>query len=95
MNMNTLHPPEKAVSAVPLFQSEKASVTAVQILQGEALKKHMTKVPALLLCVIGKVVFENEKGVQESLQPGDYVKITPMVIHWVNALEDSQLILFK
>jgi len=59
------------------------------------LKEHITKIPTLLVCVIGEVVFENQQDVKETLLSGDYVRIAPMVKHWVKANNDSQLILFK
>ncbi len=95
MNIKDLLPQEKAVSTEVLFRSEQAVATAIQILQGEQLKEHVTKVPAFLICILGKVVFENEKGLKETLMSGDYVKIEPMVKHWVNAITNSQLILIK
>lgn len=95
MNIKDSHPIEKAVSTAVLFKSEQATVTAIQILQEGQLKEHVTKVPTFLICVVGKVIFENEKGVKETLLTGDYVNIEPMVKHWLNAITDSQLILFK
>jgi quercetin dioxygenase-like cupin family protein len=90
-----LLPQEKAVSTAVIFKSEKNVVTVIQILQGEQLKDHVSKVPALLICIFGEVVFENEKGVKETLLSGDYVKIDPMIKHRVDAITNSQLILFK
>lgn len=95
MNIKDIFTKEKSVSTEVLFRSEKNSATVIQILEGEQLKEHLSKVPALLICVIGKVVFENEKGMKETLQTGDYVRIEPMIKHWANALTTSQLILFK
>ncbi len=95
MNIKELHTQAKPVSAVPLFKSEQGNATALQILQGELLKEHLTKVPALLICMDGKALFENEKGIKETLTPGDYVNIEPMVKHWITGLADSQLILIK
>lgn len=95
MNIKDLLPQERAVSTEVLFRSGEAVATVIQILQGEQLKEHVTKVPAFLICVLGKAVFENEKGLKETLQSGDYMKIDPMVKHWVNATTTSQLILFK
>jgi quercetin dioxygenase-like cupin family protein len=95
MNIRDLIPHEKSVSTEVLFKSEHGAATAIQILQGQQLKEHVSKVPALLICILGKVVFENEKGEKETLLPGDYVSIDPMVKHWINAVSDSQLILFK
>jgi quercetin dioxygenase-like cupin family protein len=43
-------------------------------LQGEKLKEHITKTPALLICVEGEVIFENENGIKEVLLPGDLCK---------------------
>ena len=94
MSIAELHAPEKPVSASVLFKGE-GTATALQILQDQALKEHITKVPALLICVTGEVVFENEHGVKETLQPRDYVHIEPLVKHWVVGSKDSQLLLLK
>lgn len=95
MNLKDLHQDNKPISTASLFKMTEGSVTSIQILANEQLKEHVTRVPALLTCVVGKVVFENEKGLKETLQAGDYVQIEPMVKHWVNAIITSQLILFK
>lgn len=95
MNIKDLHISKKSVSASLLFKSELASVTAIQILKGEKLKEHVSKIPALLLCVEGKAIYGSEDGANEILFPGDYVKIEPMVTHWVEAEIESQLVLIK
>lgn len=96
MNIKELHTQEKPVSTTSLFKrSEQGSATAIQILQDGKLKEHITKTPALLICVEGEVVFENENGLKEKLLPGDYVNIEPMVKHWVEGTIESQLILIK
>ena len=95
MNIKELHTQDKPVSATPIFKSELGNAAALQILQGETLKEHITKVPALLICISGEAIFENEKGAKKTLKAGDYVQIEPMVKHWVNAVVDSQLILVK
>jgi len=95
MNIKELHTQDKPVSAKPIFKSEIRNATALQILQGETLKEHVTQVPALLICISGEALFENEKGSKETLKAGDYVHIEPMVKHWVNGIVDSQLILIK
>lgn len=95
MNIKELHTQEKPVSAISLFKSELGNATAIQILNGGLLKEHITKTPALLICVEGEVVFENENGLKEKLLPGDYVNIEPMVKHWVEGSIESQLILIK
>ena len=95
MNIKDLHTKLKPVSAIPHFKAEEGNVTAIQILNNQLLKEHTTKMPALLVCVTGEVVFENEKGIKEILLPGDYVNIEPMVKHLIKGLQDSQLLLIK
>ena len=95
MNIKELHTQEKPVSATSLFKSELGNATAIKILKGEKLKEHITKTPALLLCLEGEVIFENENGKKERLISGDYVNIEPMVKHWVVGTIESQLILIK
>ena len=95
MNIKELHAQDKTVSAASLFKSDLGNASALQILQGEKLKEHITKTPACLICMEGKVVFENEQGVKESLMSGDYINIEPFVKHWVEAIINSQLILIK
>lgn len=95
MNIKEVHTQEKPVSAISLFKSDQGNATTIQIQQGEKLKEHITKIPALLICIDGEVIFENEKGVKETLRSGDYVHIEPMVTHWVEGIELSQLVLIK
>jgi len=95
MNIKELHTQEKPVSAISLFKSEMGNATAIKILKGEKLKEHITKTPALLICIEGEVIFENEKGLKERLRTGDYINIEPMVKHWVEGTIESQLILIK
>lgn len=95
MNIKEIHSRSKAVSAVPIFKGTGENTIALQILADQELKEHITKVPALLICINGEVVFENEKGFKETLFPGDYVPIEPMVKHWVRGIVESQLVLIK
>jgi quercetin dioxygenase-like cupin family protein len=95
MNLKDLHTKLKPVSAIPHFKAAEGNVTAIQILNNQMLKEHKTKIPALLVCVTGEVVFENEEGAKEILLPGDYVNIEPMVKHSVKGIDDSQLLLIK
>lgn len=95
MKIQDLHLKDKAVSAISLFKATDNTVIALQILAHQVLKEHLTKVPALLVCLEGKVVFKNEKGIEETLLMGDYIKIEPMVKHWVEGVLNSQLLLFK
>ena len=95
MNIKDLHTKLKPVSAIPHFKAEEGNVTAIQILNNQLLKEHKTKTPALLVCVTGEVVFENERGVKENLLPGDFINIEPLIQHSVRGIADSQLLLIK
>lgn len=95
MNLTELFTDDKPVQAKKMFSTTEGNVNSLRILAGNQLKEHITKVPALLVCIIGEVVFNNEKGVVNHLKSGDYVEIEPMVKHWVNAQEDSYLLLIK
>lgn len=95
MNIKDLHTKLKPVSAIPHFKAAEGNVTAIQILNNQLLKEHITKAPALLVCVTGEVFFENEEGTKEILLPGDYVNIEPMIKHSVKGIADSQLLLIK
>lgn len=94
-NINILHDATQDVSAKPFFKGLDSTVTALQIQKNGLLKEHITKVEALLICITGEVLFENEKGLKQTLTNGDYIKIAPMVKHWLAGVQDSQLILFK
>ena len=94
MNLKNLHSENKAVQTNLLFEPTE-KVISMQIAKGEQLKEHLTKIPALLVCVSGKALFSDENGQKISLQQGDYVKIEPNVKHWVDAFEESNFLLIK
>ena len=94
MNIKSLHPLEKAVSATSFFKGEGNS-TSIRILEGQTLKEHSTKVPALLLCLEGSVLYEDEDGEKINLLPGDFVNIEPIIKHWLYANIDSHCLLLK
>lgn len=95
MKISNIHTQDKEVSAISLFKGELGTSTAIQILKDGKLKEHITKTPALLICVVGKVNYEDETGQLIELSSGDYVDITPNVKHWLTASELSQLVLLK
>jgi quercetin dioxygenase-like cupin family protein len=95
MNINDLHQDTRSVSTASLFKMAEGNVTSIRILGGEQLKEHITKVPALLICLNGEAIFENENGMNQSIKNGDYVNIDPQVKHWVTAKTTSNLILIK
>jgi quercetin dioxygenase-like cupin family protein len=95
MNVRQLHDASKLLSVKPLFKSECGTVSSLQLLEDGLLDKHITKVPAVLICIKGNVIFENEKGFKESMVAGDFVLIEPNVVHWVKGIKRSDLILFR
>lgn len=95
MNIQEMHPKEKEVSAIAFFKGEEGATKNIHLSKGAELSKHQSKTPALLICIIGEVVFENQNGVKETLKQGDYVNIEPMVDHWINGVTDSYLLLIK
>lgn len=95
MNLENIHTQDKPLQTKSLFTSGDSKVIAIKILATHQLKEHSSPVPALLICVIGKAVFEDENGQSLTLLPGEFVPIEPNVKHWVNAEQDSHLLLMK
>ncbi|WP_291128036.1 cupin domain-containing protein [Flavobacterium sp. UBA7682] len=93
--LKELHSLDKEVSAISLFKGELGTATAIQLQQNGTLKEHITKTPALLLCVNGFVTYKDETEKEIDLESGDYVNITPNVKHWLYASVESQLVLLK
>lgn len=94
MNLIELHKGHE-VSAKSISGTVNAGVTAIQVLKGGMLKEHITKTSALLICVLGEVDYEDEKGNKINLRPGDFYEIEPMVKHWLSGIQDSQLVLIR
>ncbi|MFN7044090.1 MAG: hypothetical protein ACK4M1_02750 [Flavobacterium sp.] len=95
MNLIDLHSSNKPVQTQVLFEPTEAKVIALQIAKNEQLKEHVTKVPALLICVTGDAIFSNEYGEKIHLKSGDFIKIPVEVKHWVDAHELSNFLLIK
>lgn len=95
MNLEALHDKQKEVSAKPLFNGKIGATIAIQLQQNGTLKEHITKTPALLICISGAVTYEDENEGTIKLSSGDYVEIEPNVKHWLYASEMSQLVLIK
>ena len=94
MNLKDLHTEQKAVQTNAVFEPHE-KVISMQIAKGEQLKEHLTKVPALLVCISGNATFGDENNQKINLQSGDYVKIEPNVKHWIDAVDQSNFILIK
>ena len=95
MNITELHQSKKEVSVANLFKGDIGTATAIQLEQNGTLKEHMTKTPALLLCVLGIVTYNDENERKMVLEQGDYILITPYVKHWLYASVKSPFILLK
>lgn len=95
MNLKTLHTETKAIQTQVLFEPTEAKVISLQIAKGEQLKEHVSKVPALLVCISGKAIYSDEKGTKEELEQGTYVFIEANVKHKVEAYQESNFLLIK
>lgn len=95
MNLANLHSSDKPVQTQVLFEPTENKIIALQIAKNEQLKEHVTKVPALLVCVSGDVTFSYENGEKINLKSGDFIKIPIDVKHWVDAHELSNFLLIK
>ncbi len=95
MNLRNVHTENKPVQTQLIFSAEDGKVISLQIASGEQLKEHITKVPALLVCVSGDAVFQDVNGKSIELKSGDYVNIEANVKHWVDAKENSNFLVIK
>jgi quercetin dioxygenase-like cupin family protein len=95
MNLKNLHTENKAVQTKVLFEPTESKVISLQIAAGETLKEHVSKIPALLVCVSGNAVFTDEKGSVVNLKSGVYVMIEENIKHAIKAIEESNFILAK
>ena len=95
MNLKNLDKDSIGVQSNMMFHETGGKVISLQILKDNQLKGYLTNVPALLICVSRSASYEDEKGIIITLLSGDFVKIEPNVKHWVNAIEDSNLLLIK
>ncbi|MDG1277944.1 MAG: hypothetical protein P8O16_11740 [Algoriphagus sp.] len=95
MHLNSNFTENKPLQTKKLFSPTEGSVITIKLEANAEMKEHTTKTPALLLGIVGEVVFENEKGIKEIICQGDYIEIEPDVKHWLLAKTDSNLILIK
>lgn len=95
MILKNLHTENKPVQTQLLFEPKDAKVISLQIAKGETLKEHISKIPALLVCISGNAVFTNEKGTVVNLNSGTYVMIEENVKHAVKAFDESNFLLIK
>lgn len=94
MNLSGYHAADKAVSTKLIFSGE-GKVIAMRIKAGAKLEEHITPIPAFLVCVTGKALFENEFGFSRKLYDGETIQIEPNVKHWIVAEVDTDFLLIK
>jgi quercetin dioxygenase-like cupin family protein len=95
MNLKNLHIENKPVQTNMLFSGTEGKVIALQIASGEHLKEHLSKVPALLVCVSGNAIYNEDNGTTVELKAGDFVHIEANVQHSIDALAESNFLLIK
>ena len=95
MILKNLHTENKPVQTQLLFEPKDAKVISLQIAKGETLKEHISKIPALLVCISGNAVFTDDKGTVVNLNSGNYVMIEENVKHAVKAIDESNFLLIK
>ncbi len=95
MILKNLHTENKPVQTQLLFEPKDAKVISLQIAKGETLKEHISKIPALLVCISGNAVFTDDKGTVVNLNSGNYVMIEENVKHAVKAFDESNFLLMK
>ena len=95
MKLSELHNPTKGLSTIKLIKDSEGLAISIQLLKNQELSEHITKVPAILICISGNSEFQDESGFNIFLEAGDYHHIKPMLKHQLIAHKDSQLILLK
>ncbi len=95
MNLSELHTSQTALSIVPLIKGGEGTLLSIHLEAGGELKKHKTAVPAILICVSGKIHYETIQGEKQDLYQGDIVQIPIDVEHWLVGMEKAELILMK
>lgn len=95
MHIKSFHTEDKPLQTKSIFTANEGKVISIQLAENAVLKEHITTVPAFLICISGQVVFENEKGVSQTISNGDIINIEPNVKHWLVAKANSNLILIK
>lgn len=86
MNIKAYHTEEKPLQTKAIFNTIEGKIISLQMEKDSILKEHITKAPALLICINGEVVFENEKNQKETLHQGDCINIEANVKHWLVAI---------
>ena len=94
MNLRKIHQEKKDIQTALLKTVEEGKVVSLQIKKGKVLKEHVSKTPAILICINGKALYEEESR-KIKLKKGSYVNIEPNIIHKITAHKKSNFILIK
>ena len=93
--LDSLHDNNKSLSVQVLFKGTEGVTRSLQINKDGILAEHITKTDAILICISGEVIYEDEKNKKKTLKAGDFYRIEPQVKHWVKGVHNSQLLLIK
>lgn len=95
MNLKELHKDTIGVQTNMMFPAKEGKVISLQISKNKVLKEHVSPVSALLVCVTGRGIYEDENGTKLKLISGDFVQIEANVKHQIKAIKDSNFLLIK
>lgn len=95
MKLKNLHTKNKSIQTNALFNTTEGKVISLQIAAGQELIEHITKVPALLVCVNGNAVYNDANNTVINIKSGVYIEIEKNLKHWIKAIEESNFLLIK
>lgn len=82
--INELIEATKAVNTARIFEEIEGDQMLIKLNPDAELKRHTSKVSAVLLCLEGEVRYQQE-DLTVTLAPSDYVVIKSEVVHWLNS----------
>jgi len=95
MNIRDKHMIDLPISEVSLFEGQVGITSSFHIIEEGQLNNQMLQVPVLLICIEGKLIFQEKKGERKTLISGDFLNIKPMIEYNFRGLTDSQILLIK
>ena len=95
MNVRSFHPDDKIISTKKIFQGSQGSITSLKLMANGVIKEHISKTPAFLICIEGEATYHDRNELHQTLHPGDFIMIQPLVQHWLTAEQDSSLLLVR
>ena len=95
MKIKDKHNTALPVSMISLFESQVGITSSLYIMEGVYLENQIIQVPALLVCVEGKLIYQDENGKDEVLDSGDLINIRPLIKYSLRGLTNSQTLIIK